>query len=65
MWKDIGLSDWLFDMDTPSDVAAIIPAVLAMAKNPNTAKKKSLTARAFVRQKQKETMSVLKRILFS
>ena len=65
MWKDIGLGDWLFDMDVPKDVAAITPAVLAMAKDPKAAKKKALKARDFVIKRQQETMAVLKKNLYS
>jgi len=60
MWEDIGLGEWLFDMDKPADVARIVPTVLSIAKNPREAKKKALKARDFVRQKQKETMNTLK-----
>jgi len=65
MWKDIGLGDWLFDMDVPSDVAAITPAVLAIAKDPKAAKKKALKARDFVVKRQRETMEILKKNLYS
>ncbi|CAG5000028.1 hypothetical protein DYBT9275_02369 [Dyadobacter sp. CECT 9275] len=65
MWKDIGLGDWLFDMDVPSDVSAITPAVLAIAKDPKSAKKKALKARDFVVKRQQETMAVLKKNLYS
>lgn len=61
MWKDIGLDDWLFDMDNPSDVKNIVSAVLEIAKNPSHAKSKSILARRYVRQRQQETMAVLKR----
>jgi hypothetical protein len=63
MWKDIGLGDWLFDMDVPKDVAAMTPAVLEMAKNPKAAKKKALKARDFVVKRQRETMAILKKNL--
>lgn len=63
MWRDIGLSDWLFDMDTPGDVAKIVPTVLAMAKDPKAAKAKVAKARTFVEQRQRETMGVLKKAL--
>ena len=65
MWKDIGLGGWLFDMDVPSDVAAITPAVLAIAKDPKSAKKKALKARDFVIKRQRETMEILKKSLYS
>jgi polysaccharide pyruvyl transferase WcaK-like protein len=65
MWRDIGLGDWLFDMDTPNDVAGIVPAVLAMAKDPKAAKRNVAKARKFVEQRQQETMDVVKKKLIS
>ena len=65
MWRDIGLGDWLFDMDTPTDVAGIVPAVLAMAKDPKGAKMNVAKARKFVEQRQRETMGVLKKHVLS
>ena len=59
MWRDIGLGDWLFDMDREDDVKRIVPAVLAMAKDPAAAKAKAAAARQFVQQRQRETMAVL------
>ncbi len=61
MWEDIGLGDWLFDHDSPEDQARIVPAVLEMAKNPEAARKKAAVAKAFVENRQKETMEVLKK----
>jgi hypothetical protein len=60
MWKDIGLNEWLFDMDVPEQVAQLVPTVLAIAKNPKAAKAKALKARAFVQKRQKETMAIVK-----
>lgn len=60
MWRDIGLGDWLFDMDVPEEVARIVPTVLAMAKDPAAAKAKALKAQEFVHQRQRETMGVVK-----
>jgi hypothetical protein len=60
MWRDIGLGDWLFDMDNEADVKRIVPAVLALAKDPAAAKAKAAQARAFVQQCQRETMAVVK-----
>jgi hypothetical protein len=65
MWRDIGLGDWLFDMDTPNDVAKIVPTVLEMAKNPKAAKTKVKKAQAFVKQRQADTMNVLKKNVFT
>jgi polysaccharide pyruvyl transferase WcaK-like protein len=63
MWRDIGLDDWLFDMDKPEEVARIVPAVLAMAQNPAQAKQKALQAKRIVENRQKATMEVLKKTL--
>jgi polysaccharide pyruvyl transferase WcaK-like protein len=59
MWRDIGLSDWLFDMDIPEEVEKIVPTVLSIAKDPAAAKKKALEALAYVRKRQKETAEIL------
>jgi polysaccharide pyruvyl transferase WcaK-like protein len=63
MWRDIGLGDWLFDLDRAEDRARVAPTVLAMAKDPTTARAKAQRARQFVMQRQQETMAVLKRLL--
>jgi polysaccharide pyruvyl transferase WcaK-like protein len=63
MWRDIGLGDWLFDLDREADRTRIVPTVLAMAKDPAAAKAKALRARAFVQQRQSETMAVLRAAL--
>jgi polysaccharide pyruvyl transferase WcaK-like protein len=52
MWKDIGLSEWLFDLDDEPQLAGIVPAVLAMAKDPAAAKAKVLKAQAILRERQ-------------
>ncbi|MDR6782295.1 polysaccharide pyruvyl transferase WcaK-like protein [Pedobacter africanus] len=59
MWDDIGLGEWLFDMDTPADVNRIVPAVLDMLKNPEASKAKVNTALKLVRKYQKDTMKIL------
>lgn len=63
MWKDIGIGEWLFDMDIPSDVERIVSTVLSIAKDPKTAKEKALGARAFVQKRQKETMAILRKCM--
>ncbi|MBX3742858.1 MAG: polysaccharide pyruvyl transferase family protein [Akkermansiaceae bacterium] len=63
MWKDIGLSEWFFDFDDEADLPRLAPAVLAMAKDPAAAKSKAAKARAFVEEKQKETIAVLRKSL--
>jgi polysaccharide pyruvyl transferase WcaK-like protein len=63
MWRDIGLGDWLFDLDDEKDVARVPAAVLAMARDLPAAKAKAAKARAFVQQRQQETMAILKQEL--
>lgn len=65
MWQDIGLGEWLFDMDTQEEVERIVPAVLEMLKNPIASKAKVMAARKRVGQYQEETMKVLRRSLKS
>jgi hypothetical protein len=56
MWRDIGLNDWLFDLDNESDVSRLVPTVLELAKSPDAAKAKVSKARALVEKRQRETM---------
>ena len=63
MWEDIGLGDWLFNLDNEDEVAGVVPAVLEMARHPAAARRKAKEARAFVEKRQAETMAVLRREL--
>jgi polysaccharide pyruvyl transferase WcaK-like protein len=63
MWRDIGLGDWLFDFDVEEEIQRLVPAVLKMANDPAAAKAKVAKARAFVEQRQRETMAVLQKQL--
>ena len=63
MWRDIGLGDWLFDLDKEEEHKGIVPAVHALAKDPAAAKAKAAKARAFVEQRLRETMAVVKKYL--
>lgn len=54
MWRDIGLGEWLFDMDKPEEVGRLVPTVLAMAGDPAAAKAKAAKARALVEKRQSE-----------
>ena len=60
MWNDIGLNDWLFDMDDEKQIPGIVPAVLSIAKDPQAARKKVAKALKIVHQRQRETMGQLK-----
>jgi hypothetical protein len=61
MWRDIGLGDWLFDFDVEGEIPKLMPAVLAMARDPAAARAKAAKARAFVERRQRETMAVVVR----
>jgi hypothetical protein len=63
MWRDIGLGDWLFDLDKEDELRRVASTVLAMAKDPAGAKAKAAKAREFVQQRQKATMAILKKSL--
>ncbi len=62
MWGDIGLGDWLFNLDEDSEIPGIVPAVLAIAKDPAAAKAKALKGREVVLQRQRETMEIVGRM---
>lgn len=58
MWDDIGLGDWLFDLDDETQVQGIVPAVLDLARKPNAAK--ASQASQFVLDRQRQTMEQLR-----
>lgn len=59
MWRDIGLGDWLFDLDKEDEVARVAPAALAMANDPAAAKAKAEQAREVVRKTQQHMVETL------
>jgi polysaccharide pyruvyl transferase WcaK-like protein len=60
MWRDIGLSDWLFDLDQEAELQNVAAAVLAMAKDPAGSKAKAEKARDVVMGKFAASMAVVK-----
>jgi len=60
MWKDIGLSEWLFDHDFDEAEKGLTPAVLAIAKDQPTAKAKALKGKAVADDRMKRMMDVLR-----
>lgn len=60
MWRDIGLGDWLFDLDNEADLPKVAPAVLALAQDPAAAKARAALGRAQVEKRQRETMAVVR-----
>lgn len=65
MWRDIGLNDWLFNLDKDEEIPGIVPAVLAIAKDPAAAKIKAAKGREVVLQRQRETMEIVGRMAAS
>ena len=63
MWADIGLGEWLFDLDDEAQVTRVVPTVLAMARDPEGSRAKAAKARQFVQQRQRETMAHVARVL--
>jgi polysaccharide pyruvyl transferase WcaK-like protein len=59
MWRDIGLGDWLFDLDQEEELKRVVPTVLAMAKDPAAAKAKAAKAREFVEKTQAHMVATL------
>ena len=59
MWEDIGLGEWLFDLDKPDDIDRLVPAVLDMLTNKKATSQKVDKALAFVHKRQKETMALM------
>jgi polysaccharide pyruvyl transferase WcaK-like protein len=65
MWRDIGLGEWLFDVDVEAERQNIVPTVLAMAKDPAAAKAKALKAQKVVEDYQLSTMNEVKKATFA
>lgn len=59
MWRDIGLQDWLFDLDKEEELKRVPATVLAMAKDPAAAKARAATAREVVLKRQRESMAMV------
>ncbi|WP_395719491.1 polysaccharide pyruvyl transferase family protein [Prosthecobacter sp.] len=63
MWRDIGLNEWLFDLDKEDELARVADTVLAMAKDPAGSKAKAAKARDFVMGKFAASMQVVRKNL--
>lgn len=63
MWQDIGLGDWLFDLDQADDLKRVVPAALSIAQDPAAAQVKAAKGQAFVHKRQRETMGALRQAL--
>ncbi len=63
MWRDIGLGDWLFDLDVEPDGRRITEAVLAIARNPAAARAKVEAAMKVVSQRQIAALETVRRFV--
>lgn len=63
MWRDIGLGEWLFDMDQEEEIPKITPAVLDMVQNREASLEKVRKAQTIVRQRQDRMGEVLRSIV--
>jgi len=60
MWKDIGLSEWLFNHDLDEPATKLTPAVLAIANDQETARAKAAKGKAVADARMKRMMEVLR-----
>lgn len=60
MWQDIGLGDWLFDVDKPEQVANYPATVLDLVQRPEHAQQMVAQAQAVVTKRQRETIQVVR-----
>ena len=63
MWNDIGLNDWLFDLDEEADGKRITAAALEMVTNRQAALARVTAAQAVLHKHQTESMAVIGRSL--
>lgn len=59
MWKDINLSEWLFDLDSDIDVSLFVKTVMEIVNNNDLAVKKAQKALEYVQKIQKRMTDVL------
>ncbi len=63
MWNDIGLNDWLFDLDEEVDGKRIIAAALDLVTNRQAALARVTAAQSVLHKHQTESMAVIGRSL--
>ena len=61
MWRDIGLEDWLFDMDRPEQTARLPETVLSLVTDHEATMERTRKAGEFVKKRQRETMAEVRR----
>ena len=63
MWRDIGLNDWLFDMDEPSQVSKLTSTALSLIEDPAGAKERVKSAQEIVHERQHAMVTQLRKSL--
>ncbi|MDF2724586.1 MAG: hypothetical protein K0Q59_4261, partial [Paenibacillus sp.] len=63
MWEDIGLGDWLFDLDDSKQMSGLSPTLLDIIRRPDAAKARVEQANAIVRGHNEEMAAVLREAL--
>lgn len=63
MWADVGLTDWLFDLDEETDGSRITRAVLDILKSPKDAQAKAAQAMTIVNERHKAAFGTLAKAL--
>ncbi|MBN1346398.1 MAG: polysaccharide pyruvyl transferase family protein [Phycisphaerae bacterium] len=63
MWRDIGLDEWLFDMDQPGQIERLVPTVLSLVTDPDAARAKAAKARQKVGRLQEGMVRRLRSVL--
>jgi polysaccharide pyruvyl transferase WcaK-like protein len=59
MWRDIGLGDWLFNWDVPSEVEKLSETVLSLIREPDKARDKAAAASQRVADLHAASMAVV------
>ena len=64
MWQDIGLGDWLFDLDNETDYQNIVPTVMDLVQNHDQAVEKTKQAQQLVESLQRDGVYQLRRSIY-
>ena len=65
MWNDIGLGEWLFDLDKEEEISGIVPVVMDIAINNQAARLKAFEASMKVQKHYKEMVEPIKKVLYN
>jgi polysaccharide pyruvyl transferase WcaK-like protein len=63
MWRDIGLGEWLFNLDFENEISNLVPTVLEIVNSPLEAKAKAMAAKELVNTLQLSMVNTLRTFL--